>query len=161
MFYLDIIKHFISSTYWDGLRVVPYLLIGHLLVGMVYLQSFWYKLNSKTVYGIYIFVIGAVVTIVLNYIFVPKFGFMACAVANVVCYLIMLIITFLWGRKYLVCKYDFKNIVLYLGLTVGFYAISLWAENVIVNTILLMVFVAVVAIRENLKEQLLKFRKKI
>ena len=87
MFYLDIIKHFIDSTYWDGLKVVPYLLIGHLLVGMVYLQSFWYKLNSKTVYGIYIFVIGAVVTIALNYIFVPKFGYAACAVANVVCYL--------------------------------------------------------------------------
>ena len=161
MFYLDIIKHFISSTYWDGLRVVPYLLIGHLLVGMVYLQSFWYKLNSKTVYGIYIFVIGAVVTIVLNYIFVPKFGFMACAVANVVCYLIMLIITFLWGRKYLVCKYDFKNIFLYIFLTVGFYALSLWAgNNMIVNTVLLIVFVAVVFKRENLKEQLLKLKKK-
>ena len=160
MFYLDIIKHFISSTYWDGLRVVPYLLIGHLLVGMVYLQSFWYKLNSKTVYGIYIFVIGAVVTIVLNYIFVPKFGFMACAVANVVCYLIMLIITFLWGRKYLVCKYDFKNIFLYLFLTAGFYVLSLWAESMIVNTVLLIVFVAVVFKRENLKEQLLKLRRK-
>ena len=152
MFYLDIIKHFIDSTYWDGLKVVPYLLIGHLLVGMVYLQSFWYKLNSKTVYGIYIFVIGAVVTIVLNYIFVPKFGYAACAVANVVCYLVMLTITFLWGRKYLVCKYDFKNIFLYLFLTAGFYALSLWAENMIVNTVLLMVFAAVVFKRENLWE---------
>ena len=152
MFYLDIIKHFIDAAYWDGLKVVPYLLIGHLLVGMVYLQSFWYKLNSKTVYGIYIFVIGAVVTIALNYIFVPKFGYAACAVANVVCYLVMLTITFLWGRKYLVCKYDFKNIFLYLFLTAGFYALSLWAENMIVNTVLLMVFAAVVFKRENLWE---------
>ena len=150
MFYLDIIKHFIRDTYWDGLKVVPYLLIGHLLVGMVYLQSFWYKLSKKTVYGIYIFLIGSVVTICLNYVFVPKFGYIACAVANVVCYIIMLIITFLWGRKYLPCKYDFKNIILYTVLAAGFYFLSLYLENLLVNTILLLIFAVVVLLRENL-----------
>jgi O-antigen/teichoic acid export membrane protein len=150
MFYLDIIKHFIRDTYWDGLKVVPYLLIGHLLVGMVYLQSFWYKLNSKTVYGIYIFLIGSVVTVALNYIFVPKFGYTACAVANVVCYLIMLIITFLWGQKYLPCKYDFKSILLYTGLTAGLYAVSLWTESMIVNTVLLIIFTGIVVKNEKL-----------
>ncbi len=166
MFYLNVIKYFVDSSYWSGLKVVPFLLIGHLLVGLVYLQSFWYKLNSKTVYGIYIFIIGAVVTIVLNYIFVPLYGYVSCAVANVACYLIMLIITFLWGKKYLVCDYDFKNMILYTSLAAVLYFVSCFTKElelvweIIVNTLLLMIFAGVVFKRENLGQMLAKFMHK-
>lgn len=166
MFYLNVIKYFVDSSYWSGLKVVPFLLIGHLLVGLVYLQSFWYKLNSKTVYGIYIFIIGAVVTIVLNYIFVPLYGYVSCAVANVACYLIMLIITFLWGKKYLVCDYDFKNMILYTSLAAVLYFVSCFTKElelvweIIVNTLLLMIFAGVVFKRENLGQMLAKLMHK-
>lgn len=166
IFYLDIVKHFIAESYWSGLNVVPFLLIGHLLLGLVYLQSFWYKLNQKTVYGIYIFVIGSVVTILLNFLLVPRFGYIACAVSNVCCYLIMLTITFLWGRKYLVCEYDFKNMIIYVVAAAALYVASVYTNDfqfwtkMFVNTLLLISFMLLVYKLENLRESLIKLRKK-
>lgn len=167
IFYLDIVKYFIAESYWSGLKVVPYLLLGHLLVGMVYLQSFWYKLNSKTVYGIYIFLIGSVVTIVLNLIFVPIYGYIACAVSNMVCYLIMLIITYLWGKKYLPCQYDFKNIIIYVISAFILFSLTHFTDKLpfawkmIVNSSLLAIFVGLVFKLENMRELIIKIRKKI
>lgn len=121
MAYIDIVKYFIASSYWEGLKVVPLLLLGHWLVGMIYLQSFWYKIKNLTKYGIVIFLIGSVITILLNYILVPKFGYIACAFANLFCYLVMFFITFLWGRKYLPCKYDYRKIIFYIVFAFALY----------------------------------------
>ena len=114
MCYIDIVKYFIAPSYWEGLKVVPMLLLGHLLVGMVYLQSFWYKIKNLTQYGIVIFLIGSFITIILNYFLVPRFGYIACAFANLCCYSVMFLITFIWGKKYLPCNYDYKKILFYI-----------------------------------------------
>lgn len=167
MAYLDIVKHFIHSSYWSGLKVVPLLLLGHLLVGMVYLQSFWYKLSNHTVYGIYIFLIGSVVTILFNYFFVPVLGYMACAIANVACYTVMLVITFVWGRKYLTADYDFKNMFIYLALSgVLYYLLTitdqlLFWPKMIVNSLIILLFAIVVFKMENLLEPAKNFINKL
>lgn len=160
MGYLNIVKYFISDNYWDGLIVVPFLLIGHLLVGMVYLQSFWYKLNNKTVYGIYIFLAGCVVTILCNMILVPLFGYIACAWSYVLCYLVMLIITFVWGRKYLSCQYDFKRMIVYTVVAMLVYLVFVYTNelqltaSLSINTLLIIGFALLVLKMENLFQPL-------
>ncbi|MCR5453869.1 MAG: oligosaccharide flippase family protein [Bacteroidales bacterium] len=167
MGFLDILKYFIASSYWDGLSVVPFLLIGHWLVGLVYLQSFWYKLSNKTVCGIYIFLIGSVLTIVLDYLLVPKFGYIACAVTNVVSSLVMLLITYFWGRNYLPCQYDFRNIAIFVALGgVCYYLITLtdslpFVAKLSVNSLIIIAFASIVIKVENLWQPLKNFANKL
>ncbi|MBQ3619481.1 MAG: polysaccharide biosynthesis protein [Bacteroidales bacterium] len=162
VYYLDFFKYFIGKEFWDGLQVVPMLLFGHLLVGLIYVQSFWYKLKFLTHYGIIIFVIGSVITIVLNILLVPVWGYMACAFANNICYLAMLIITFVWGRRHLPCVYDYKSMILYFGLAVALFVPTFFtnqlplALRISLHTVMLMLFVLVVYRRENLQPQLKK-----
>jgi O-antigen/teichoic acid export membrane protein len=163
--YLDIFKYFINEVYFEGLAVVAPLLIGHLLLGMVYNLSFWYKLKDKTSAGIVIFIIGAFVTIILNYIFIPTFGYLASAWTNVACYIVMLIITYLWGNKYLPIKYDLKRIVGYFVLAVILYYISYFTKNenlyidLVKNTIIFAIFFAVVAYFEKTKVLIREIKK--
>ena len=167
MGYMDIVRHFIAASYWDGLNVVPLLLIGHLLVGMVYLQSFWYKLDGKTVYGIYIFLTGSVLTIVLDYLLVPRMGYFACALTNAISSFVMLVITFVWGRKYLPCEYDFRNILIFFVLAcVSYYLMTLvsgfdfWPKLAI-NSLIIIVFALIVIKVENLWQPLKNFANKL
>ncbi len=167
MGFINIVKYFISESYWEGLNVVPYLLIGHLLVGMVYLQSFWYKLNNKTVYGIYIFIAGCIVTVLANMILVPMFGYVACAWSNVLCYLVMLIITFAWGRKYLKCDYDFKKMIIYTIVAVLIHFVFMFTNelslivSLSINTLIIIAFALLVLKMENLFQPLKNFINKL
>lgn len=167
MGYIDIIKHFISANYWEALNIVPLLLLGHLFVGLVYLQSFWYKLSNKTHYGIYIFVIGSVITILMDVLFVPVYGYIVCAWANVICYAVMLVITFLWGRKYLPCDYDFKGIALFSAMAAVCYIAMQFTDSLglilklSVNTLILCLFVYIVFKTEKLYEPAKKLINKL
>ena len=167
MGYMDIVKHFIAASYWDGLNVVPLLLIGHWLVGMVYLQSFWYKLDNKTVYGIYIFLVGSVLTIVLDYLLVPRMGYIACAWTNAISSFVMLVITFVWGRKYLPCDYDFRNIIIFFTLAcLSYFVITLVEDfdfwiKLSINTLIIIAFASIVIKVENLWQPLKNFANKL
>lgn len=167
MGYMDIVRHFIASSYWDGLKVVPLLLIGHLLAGMVYLQSFWYKLSNKTVYGIYIFLIGSLLTILLDYLLVPVMGYIACALTNVISSFVMLVITYVWGRRYLPCSYDFRNICIYVVLSVLSYYMIVLADafefwpKLAVNSLIIILFAIIVIRLENLWQPLKNLANKL
>lgn len=144
--YLDIVKHFIDESYFEGLKVVPLLLLGHFLVGIIYNLSFWYKLKNLTRYGAYIFIIGSVVTIVINFILIPRIGYMGCAWANFICYAIMLLISYFWGRKHLKVPYNLKRIFLYSAIAVSVYIGSQLTEQfnqiieLSINTLILGIF---------------------
>ena len=79
MVYIDFFKHFIGRNFYEGLNVVPILLLANIFLGIVFNLSIWYKLSNQTKFGIYIVGFGAVVTLILNVIFVPIYGYVACA----------------------------------------------------------------------------------
>jgi len=98
--YLDVWKHFIRNTQmWEGLRIVPILLIANMCLGVYYNLSIWYKLSQNTRAGATITFIGAGITLLINAIFIPYFGYMACAWATLACYGSMMVISYLWGQK--------------------------------------------------------------
>lgn len=113
---IDIFKHFITNkSYWEGLKVVPILLLANVFLGIYYNQSIWYKLSNQTKFGAYIALIGAAVTILINVIFIPEYGYMASAWATLIVYALQMVLSYWLGQKYYPIKYNRRKFVLYLG----------------------------------------------
>ena len=121
--FIPIWKYFIGPKYWEGLSVVPILLIANVFLGIYYNLSIWYKLSNKTIYGAWVTLIGTTITIIINYIFIPKYGFTACAWATLICYGSMMIISFVWGQKYYRIPYAWKKLLAYIIIVVTIFFI--------------------------------------
>jgi len=152
--YINIVKHFISRNFYDGLTIVPIVLAANLFVGINYNLSIWYKFTNKTMYAIYLNGLGAIITIILNIVFIPKYGFMASAWATFACYFSIMILSFLLSKKYYPIKYDLKSIFLYSAITIiiffGFYNIK-FSSSIIeftVATLLLLLFLGIIYFKE-------------
>ncbi|MEP6627505.1 MAG: polysaccharide biosynthesis C-terminal domain-containing protein, partial [Ginsengibacter sp.] len=116
--YLNIWKVFIAPPYWAGLKVVPILLLANMFLGIYYNLSIWYKLTNKTGTGAYITLAGTVITIIINFIFIPHFGFVACAWATFLCYFTMMVLCFIWGQKNYKIPYAWKKLSAYIVIVV-------------------------------------------
>ena len=145
---LDVFKHFIQNeSYWVGLQVVPILLMANIFLGIYYNQSIWYKLSGKTKFGAYIALAGAGLTIIINVIYIPKYGYMASAWATLIVYFIQMLISYILGQKHYPIPYNLRKFVLYLGLALFLYAISPYlkvnnfALNLCIQNGLLLMFV--------------------
>ena len=126
--YLDIWKLFIRNPkMWVGLKVVPILLLANMFLGIYYNLSVWYKLGNKTVAGAYITIIGAVITLAINWVLIPYFSYMACAWATFACYGTMMVISYVWGQKEYRIPYATRKLVAYLVIVVLLYFIHLGA----------------------------------
>ena len=124
--YIDIWKLFIRNPHmWEGLKVVPILLIANMSLGVYYNLSIWYKLSHNTRAGATITIIGAVLTLLVNYFFIPYFGYMACAWATLLCYSSMMIISYLWGQKVYRVPYSTKKLIGYFCIMLLFYFVNL------------------------------------
>ena len=121
MFYMDILKYFIGKTgseYYEGIKVVPWLLLGNLFLGMFYTQSLWYKLTDKTHYGAKFAIIGAVITLTINILFIPTLGYMASGYAFFTASLVMTVSSYYVGQKHFPVKYDLVSIATYFTVAV-------------------------------------------
>lgn len=116
--FIPVWRNFIASKHWSGLRVVPILLLANIFLGIYYNLSIWYKLGNKTIAGAYITLTGAVITLVINGIFIRWFSYMACAWATFFCYGSMMVISFMWGQKEYRIPYAWKKLVAYIVIVV-------------------------------------------
>lgn len=124
--YIDIWKQFIQDkTMWKGLGVVPILLFANMFLGIYYNLSIWYKLSRNTRAGAYITLIGAAITLVVNFVFIPYFSFWASAWATFLCYGSMMVISFVWGQKAYRVPYAWKKLVAYMVIVAVLYFIHL------------------------------------
>jgi O-antigen/teichoic acid export membrane protein len=112
--YIDIFKYFIDVRYWEGLNVVPILLVANMFLGIYYNLTIWYKLSDQTNKGAIISIIGAVITIAANLMLVPFWGYTGSAWATLICYLGMTIICYLMGMKYYPVPYQTGKVVGYI-----------------------------------------------
>lgn len=148
VFYMDIIRYIINPGYWDGLKVVPIVMAAEVFMGIYFNLSFWYKLNDETYWGAIFSFLGCAVLFAVNIIFVPKYGYIACAWASFAGYLTAMTLSYFVGQKRNAINYDIKSIFIYTLLFAAIYGASLInpVDNSIlkmaVNTALLLVFVA-------------------
>ncbi len=127
MYYLDIIKYFISPRYFSGLKVVPLIMLGELFFGIFYNLSVWYKLTDRTVWGMWFSLFGLGVTLLLNFALVPRFGYMGCATAALCSYGAMMLASYFVGQRKYPIDYSVGRICGYFGIAALLYAAGVWA----------------------------------
>lgn len=125
---LDVILLLLEEKFRVGKAVVPIVLLGQLFLGIYYNLSIWYKLTEKTIWGLYISLFGAAITIVLLFTLVPSIGYMGAAWATLASFFAMMMLSFYQGRKHYPVPYDYKSIVLYISLSVVFWLVFSGAE---------------------------------
>jgi len=121
---LDLLKYLIDKEYWDGLVIVPYLLYGYVFLGLYYNLSVWYKLTDKTYFGTIITLFGVAITLSLNYILIPIYGYLGSSWATLACYSIMAVTSYFLGQKYFPVPYPIGKALEYFGLSIVLIAIA-------------------------------------
>ena len=161
--YLDIFKVLIvrDESYWIALDIIPIVLLANLCLGIYFNLAIWYKLTDKTRYGMYISIIGAIITITFNMLLIPKFGFIAAAWATLLAYLSMVVISYVLGQKHYKVPYDVFRVLLYLLVGAGlsfliYYNNDIRANYYLSTTILLAFFIFIIVLERNEIRQLLK-----
>lgn len=154
--YLHIWQYMIGPEYREGLYIVPILLMANVFLGIYYNLSIWYKVTEKMYWGIIITVIGAIITLVGNYIFIPKYEMLAGATVTMICYGSMVALAYLIGQRYYAIPYALKTIGAYilfmllvfiLNQYISTYINNFWIKNLIA-TFFMFVFILVVVISE-------------
>jgi O-antigen/teichoic acid export membrane protein len=115
----------VSENYWAGLHVVPILLLANLFLGIYYNLSVWYKLTGQTKFGAYITLLGAAITLIINFAFIPTYSYMASAWATLLSYAGMMVVSYFLSQKYYKTNYNLRSFVFFFGFALVFYFVSL------------------------------------
>lgn len=128
--FADVLKFLMlrKEAYWEGMKVVPLIILANFFLGIYNNLSVWYKLSDKTKIGAYISIVGAVITIALNFILIPYISYVGSAIATIAAYGTMMIISYYLGNKYYPIPYDTKKISLYLGLSIVLSFVSFYVD---------------------------------
>lgn len=159
---IEILKYFIKgkdevqqALYWSGLKIVPVLLFGYVSLGIYMNLSIWYKLSDQTRFGLYISGIGALLTIVLNLVFIPRFGYVASAWISLAAYATMMVLSYVLGQKNYPIPYNIKKNTAYLlaAIIIVYLDFSVFNRNLIIGNLLLLIFIltAIYVERKELK----------
>jgi len=165
---IELLKYFIrgkdaaeQALYWSGLKIVPVLLFGYVSLGIYINLSIWYKLSDQTRFGLYISGIGAILTIILNLIFIPKYSYLASAWISLSAYTLMMILSYIWGQRNYPIPYKLRKNIIYLlsSICIVFVAFVVFERNLIIGNTLFIIFTAIVLIAERKDIKLIFGRK--
>jgi len=166
--YMPLLQYLVGEDYREGLRVVPIVMMAEIFMGIYFNLSFWYKLTDQTWWGAIFSAIGCAVLLAVNFIFVPRYSYMACAWGGFAGYGTCMVLSYFVGQKKAPIPYDLKSAFIYFALALALYYVQkvLHFNNTIltlaVNTALMLVFVAAICWFERnlLKEVMKKIRVK-
>ncbi|MEL4307107.1 oligosaccharide flippase family protein [Joostella sp. CR20] len=151
--YIDIFKTILisNSAYWEALWIVPFILLANLCIGIYHNLSVWYKITDRTRFGAYISVFGALVTLVLNFVLIPIITYKGSAIATLIAYGSMMLLSFYFGQKHHPIPYNLKKIGSYLGVSILFVFLSFYVfdRNLIIGTVFVLVFLTLIYKLEN------------
>lgn len=159
--FADVLKPIIirSEAYWEAMWIVPIILLANFFLGIYHNLSVWYKITDRTKFGAYISVIGAIVTLVINFTFIEAYSYKASAIATLVAYGTMMLLSYYFGRKYYPIPYNLKKIGLYLSISIGLSFLSFYKYRgeYLIGIAMLIVFLGLVILLEkNQLKQVLK-----
>ena len=156
------LKYIIASNFRDAVIVVPVVSMGYLLYGIYINHSIWYKLNDLTRYAVYITFAGAIVTVLINVLLIPVYGYMASAWAHVASYGIMIILSFIMAEKHYSVNYNMKQFIPYFCIAIGMVILAKYIRypNIItelaINTLMIIVFIGYAQYRDKIVTVFLK-----
>lgn len=145
-----------DDSYWEAMKVVPLIILANFFLGIYTNLSVWYKLIDKTHIGAYISIVGAIITLALNFLLIPTMSYYGSAIATIAAYGSMMCISYYFGNKYYPIPYETNKIAMYLVISIGFSAVSFYGfrENYLVGVPLLLAFLYFIYYNE--KELLIK-----
>ena len=152
--YLEVLKFIIGADYWVGLEVVPIVMAAEIMMGIYFNLSFWYKIIDKTIWGAIFSGIGCAVLLAVNIIFVPKYGYMACAWGGFAGYGVAMLVSYFVGQKYYPLNYPLKEIALYVVLAFVLFGLMRFTNDwpmiasLAFNTLLVVAFMVVIIWRD-------------
>lgn len=156
--FIDVFKQFLrNEEYYVALDIVPLLLLANIFLGIYYNLSVWYKLTDKTVYGMYLAITGAAITIGINLWLIPIISYRGAAIATLACYFSMAVLSFIFGQKYYHVPYSKMKLLFYFGIALGFYFLNLilpFENPIIINVsrgIMVAIFLVITAYLELIK----------
>lgn len=145
--YMNVLRYIIAPDYWDGLKVVPIVMAAEIMMGVYFNLSFWYKLIDRTIWGAWFSSIGCAVLILINVIFVPKYGYMACAWAGFAGYATAMILSYIVGQRYNAIRYPMDEMMAYVLFATILFWLMTYTNNswhpvlaVATNTALIAIF---------------------
>ena len=155
MGYMDILRHILGRSYWEGLEIVPIVMAAEIMFGIFFNLSFWYKLTDRTIWGAYFSGIGAVVLIAMDILMIPQFSYWACAWAGFVSYAVSMVLSYISGQKYYPINYPIKDIIVYfvvaallfVGISLANAQLPTFAALAI-NTLLIVAFIVFIVKRD-------------
>lgn len=154
--YLEYFILFIGAGFREGAHIVPVILMANLIMGIFFNLSIWYKLTNKTMIGAVLVLVGAGVTVVVNVLFIPRYGYVASAWAHLLCYSLMVLLSFLWSRKHYAIPYKTGRILAYMVMALVIYFFNeLFLQHVerfreVYGLLLLALFGTVVWLKERI-----------
>jgi O-antigen/teichoic acid export membrane protein len=122
---IDLISLILGKNYRSGIIVVPILLLANLFIGVYQNISMWFKLSDKTHFGTYFTIIGMVITVILNIILIPIWGYVGCAITFAISSFIMMVLCYYYGQKYYPIPYELKSVITYL-IIAGIFIVISW-----------------------------------
>jgi len=155
--YISIFQYFIGESYRVGLFIVPIILIANMFLGIYYNLSIWYKIANLTYLGALISFIGVIITVSLNFLLIPIIGYFGSAMATLLCYFAMMVLSYLMGRKFYPVEYNIKKILLYILITFIIYGIryaitfSSFSINIVFSTSLFASFILFITYFEKVR----------
>lgn len=148
MAYMNILQHVIGPEYREGLRTVPIVMAAEIMMGIYFNLSFWYKLIDKTIWGAWFSLAGCAALVAVNVIFIPEYGYMACAWGGVAGYGTAMVLSYIMGQKKNPINYPMVSIAVYVAIAALFTAVIMWSNShlpalaaLFVNTGVVMMFV--------------------
>ena len=139
-----------NAKYYEGIEIIPFVMLGALFLGIYLNLSIWYKLSDQTRVGLYISLIGAAITIAINFIFIPEYGYWASSFAALITFTTMMVISYIWGRLWYPIPYNTQKVLLYLAISVSLSLVSFYyfRTNYIVGNLMFISFLAFVIYKE-------------
>lgn len=135
-----------DDSYWEAMSIVPLIVLASFCLGIYHNLSVWYKVTDRTKFGAYISIVGAILTIIINFAFIPTFGYKASAVATLVAYATMMLLSYYFGKKYYPIPYNLRKIIFYLGISILFSILSFYVfdRNLIIGCVFFALFLGMV-----------------
>jgi O-antigen/teichoic acid export membrane protein len=154
--YISGLQYIVAWNYRDAMVVVPIISMAYLLYGVYINHSIWYKLNDLTRYAVYITVIGALITLIINLLFIPAYGYLASAWAHVFSYGAMIIFSFIFAEKHYKVRYEMNRLLSYFVLAIAIVVFAHYhkynsiAGEMVINTFLILAFIGYAQYRDKL-----------
>jgi O-antigen/teichoic acid export membrane protein len=144
-----------NQDYWVGLKVVPIVMAAEIMMGIYFNLSFWYKIIDKTIWGAWFSGLGCIVLLAVNLIFVPKYGYVACAWGGFAGYGVAMVASYFIGQKHYPLNYPLKDIALYVMIAALAFAVMMYLRDglplwlsLTANTLLILLFIGVIIKRD-------------